>query len=328
MQSTQFRHAKGTASACGPAVWAARGGCTRPRGLRIVCASILALATTAAHAEDTGPVIAERFHALTRASTWTLIESIPIEFDTHHPQGMILLDDTIYLSSVEVIDRAKGEGFGHMFKLDRRGKLLHDLHLGEGPMYHPGGIDFDGHRLWVSVAEYRPDSRSIVYTVDPGTMIAQKLFEFPDHLGALVLDRQRNQLIGVNWGSRRFYRWPLRETGSGPAPDDPLHPETQPNGSHYIDYQDGHFLPGTRYALFGGLASHPGPGGKAFTLGGIELVNLDTLRAEHQVPVPLWSDSGRPMTQNPFYIAPTKKGLRAYFLPDDNRSTLYVYLAK
>ena len=34
-------------------------------------------------------------------------------------------------------------------------------------MYHPGGIDYDGRHIWVSVAEYRPNSRSIVYRIDP-----------------------------------------------------------------------------------------------------------------------------------------------------------------
>ena len=297
---------------------------SRPLMSATLCAAI-SVTVVAAHAEDPGPAIAERFRALTRTSEWILIESIPIEFDTHHPQGMVILDDAIYLSSVEVINRAKGEGIGHLFKLDRLGKLDRDLRLGEGAIYHPGGIDFDGHRLWVPVAEYLPDCRSIVYTVDPGTMTAQRIFEFPDHLGAVAVDHERKQLIGVNWGSRRFYRWPLRESGGVLVPENHSQPAIQSNGSHYIDYQDAHYLPGTRYALFGGLASHRGPGANPITLGGLDLLNLDTLRPEHQVPVPLWSESGRPMTQNPFYIEPTKKGLRAYFLPDDDRSTLYIY---
>ena len=32
-------------------------------------------------------------------------------------------------------------------------------------MYHPGGIDYDGRHIWVPVAEYRPNSRSIIYRV-------------------------------------------------------------------------------------------------------------------------------------------------------------------
>ena len=31
------------------------------------------------------------------------------------------------------------------------------------------------------------------------------------------------------------------------------------------------------------------------------------------------------MTQNPVCVEPTATGLRGYFMPDDNKSTLYVY---
>ena len=47
-------------------------------------------------------------------------------------------------------------------------------------MYHPGGIDYDGDDIWVPVAEYRPNSRSIVYRVDPETMKATEVFRFAD----------------------------------------------------------------------------------------------------------------------------------------------------
>ena len=31
------------------------------------------------------------------------------------------------------------------------------------------------------------------------------------------------------------------------------------------------------------------------------------------------------MTQNPFWVEATESGLRAYFMPDDDNSTLFVY---
>ena len=34
------------------------------------------------------------------------------------------------------------------------------------------------------------------------------------------------------------------------------------------------------------------------------------------------------MTQNPFWVEPTENGVRAYFMPDDNQSTLFVYEAQ
>ncbi|WP_254636308.1 DUF6454 family protein, partial [Lysinibacillus sp. GbtcB16] len=74
-----------------------------------------------------------------------------------------------YLSSVELLEapvsftnanqgysRTEGKGIGHLYVMDERGQLLHDIQIGEGTMYHPGGIDTDGHYIWIPVAEYRP----------------------------------------------------------------------------------------------------------------------------------------------------------------------------
>jgi len=47
-----------------------------------------------------------------------------------------------------------------------------------------------------------------------------------------------------------------------------------------------------------------------------------------QMPVELWTDTGFPMTQNPVWIEPTATGLRAYFIPEDEKSTMYIYDAE
>ena len=47
--------------------------------------------------------------------------------------------------------------------------------------------------------------------------------------------------------------------------------------------------------------------------------------ALHQVPVPLWTAGGTDMTHNPAWIESTTNGLRAYFMPEDDRSTIYIY---
>jgi uncharacterized protein DUF6454 len=39
----------------------------------------------------------------------------------------------------------------------------------------------------------------------------------------------------------------------------------------------------------------------------------------------VWTDSGLDMTHNPVWIEPGRTGLCAYFMPEDDRSTLYVY---
>ena len=57
----------------------------------------------------------------------------------------------------------------------------------------------------------------------------------------------------------------------------------------------------------------------------IDLVGLEDGRPLHQVPVPLWTVGGLDMTHNPVWIEPGAAGLRAYFMPEDDRSTLYIY---
>jgi hypothetical protein len=70
------------------------------------------------------------------------------------------------------------------------------------------------------------------------------------------------------------------------------------------------------------------PNAPRFPLGGLEIVDLATNRVVYQVPVELWTDTGFPMTQNPVWIEPTSSGLRAYFIPEDEKSTMYVYDAE
>ena len=79
-----------------------------------------------------------------------------------------------YPEPVDGYDRTPGRGGGHVLVLDRQGNLLKDVTLGEGTIYHPGGIDFDGESVWVPVAEYRPNSEAIVYRIDPRHLRRQR----------------------------------------------------------------------------------------------------------------------------------------------------------
>lgn len=303
---------------------------------------VTSLAALAAAPGGDRAIVAQRMLSLTRDTTWTPAGTVRVAFPTHHPQGMVKIGDVFYVSSVEVrvptkrfaapegpYDRDTGEGAGHLFKISSTGQLLADLPLGEGSIYHPGGIDYDGVDIWVPVAEYRPNGRSIVYRVSPDTMKATKVFTFDDHLGGIIHDTAGRALHGVSWGSRRFYRWPL--DGSGRV----KHAETSPerlrrlNPSHYVDFQDCKSA-GLERMLCTGVTSMRRPGDAApFGLGGIELIDLKAGRPIHQAPVLLWTPDGRPMTQNPswFEPAPDGKGLRAYFMPEDDASTIYIYAA-
>jgi hypothetical protein len=283
-------------------------------------------------------VIADRIATLTRASSWTLERAIPIAFPAHHPQGLVKIGDRLFFSSVEVttpprrgaggegFDRDTGRGVGHLFEATMDGRLVADVVVGEGTMYHPGGIDFDGRDIWVPVAEYRPNSRSIVYRVDPATRKAVEVFRFGDHLGGVACNTDEHTLHAVSWGSRWIYRFAL--DGSGHPTNASAPPATLrvKNRSHYVDYQDCKYV-GKQRMLCTGIADVPrAPGAVPLPLGGIDLVDLVGAAPLHQLPVGLSTPAGASLTRNPSYFeAAEGGGVRAYFLPDDDNATLYVY---
>jgi hypothetical protein len=251
---------------------------------------------------------------------------------------MVKIGDTLFLSSVEVRvptrrgpqpdsrhDRDTGAGVGHLFKVDMSGALLADLRLGEGTLYHPGGIDYDGTHIWVPVAEYRPNSRSIVYRVDPKAMTASEVFRVADHIGAIVHNTDDGALHGVSWGSRRFYRWKLDRDGKISDAVAAIGQHSTLNPSHYVDYQDCKYVGRRRMLCTGVTEFRPSQAAMPFRLGGLDLINLEEGRPVHQVPVQLWTKTGLDMTHNPSWFEASANGLRAYFMPEDDKSTLFIF---
>ena len=308
------------------------------RGFVVTIGIAAASAAALAGPPDGRAGMGDRVAALTRDSPWHQVAAIPIAFPTFHPQGMVRIGETFFVSAVEVqepatrfappvngMDRSPGRGVGHLFKVDARGALLADVRLGEGTVYHPGGIDFDGSSLWVPVAEYRPDSRAIVYRVDPDTMTATEVFRFADHIGGLVRDTDDGTLHGVSWGSRRFYRWTVDAQGRVTNAGDPPERLRTLNPSHYVDYQDCKYTGDHRMVCTGVAELRQAPGAPPFRLGGIDLIDLRDNRPIHQVPLLLWTSRGLDMTHNPAWLEATPTGLRGYFMPEDDKSTIYVY---
>ncbi len=159
-----------------------------------------------------GSTLVDAFTGVDRGTTWTLTGKQRLTFPAPHPQGLAFTPEHIFLSAVEVIERPRtqpacsrsdcgtaGKGVGHLFVLDLAGHLQRDILLGEGHRHHPGGIDFDGHQVWVPVAEYRPRSRGSVYGVDAISLEAIKQFQVRDHIGNIVMNRRRNRLVGTTW---------------------------------------------------------------------------------------------------------------------------------
>ena len=306
--------------------------------IRVAIGSLVLSTIVLTGAADTRADLGARVTALTRDSRWQPVATIPIAFPTFHPQGMVKIGDTFYVSSVEVqqptqrypqpvdgMDRDAGRGVGHLFKIDATGKLIAELTLGEGSIYHPGGLDFDGTSIWVPVAEYRPNSRSIVYRVNPEAMTATEAFRFADHLGGLVRDTDDRTLHAVSWGSRRFYRWTLDARGRVTTAATPPERLLTLNPSHYVDYQDCKYAGRHQMVCTGVAEIRQSPDAPPFRLGGIDLIDLQHHRPIHQVPLLLWTPRGLDMTHNPVWVEATARGVRGYFMPEDDVSKIYVY---
>ncbi|WLQ05025.1 DUF6454 family protein [Arthrobacter oryzae] len=308
----------------------------RTRGVLTAAAAVIALAAGSGIAAQAAPqssdsdrraadtALADSFKAVDRSTNWELTGKLKLDFPTFHPQGIAYTEDHIFLSSVEIIertvkypaprdgyDRTAGKGVGHLFVMDKAGNLQKDIILGEGDMYHPGGLDFDGENVWVSVAQYRPNSSSIIYRVDAATLEAHKQFEAPDHFGGIVMDRQTGHLVGNTWGSRRFAEWNL----SGKQLS------TWQNPNHFIDYQDCQYVADSQ-ALCAGVANlpqNPAAGGTAATyeLGGMALLDLTKKTTLHDVPFQKWSTAGHVATRNPFKLTAEGNHLTMHVAPDD-----------
>ncbi|MEH6945308.1 DUF6454 family protein [Bacillus sp. JJ722] len=270
----------------------------------------------------------DQFQQLSRNTGWQQQEEIDLQFDVYHPQGMTRIGDLYYMSSVEIIestvkyehpidgyDRTPGKGVGHLFVFNQNGELLKDIQLGEGNMYHPGGIDFDGEFIWISVAEYRPNSESIIYKVDPETMESEEVFRVNDHIGGIISDEQKGKLYGVSWGSRKFYEWNSKGKERN----------VQENSSHFIDYQDCESV-GKDKMVCSGIAGLPNTvGSESYELGGVALLDLKTFNTIHEVPVTEFSSKGHVITRNPVFLENAGQELRLYAVPDDDDASLVVY---
>ena len=261
--------------------------------------------------------ILEAVAKLSRKTKWELIRRIPLDFPTHHPQGLAFAGEYLFLSSVEVLEpptnvfdptrSTPGSGVGHMFVLSHDGELVRDITIGEGDMYHPGGIDFDGSNVWVPMGEYRPGANSMVLTVDPETFAVCERFRVRDSIGWTISDSDTGTIYGGNWGSRRFYAWG----------EDGEERDCWENPSSFIDYQDCQFARNGQ-AICSGIAVLPQPDGVGgYELGGLAVVDFINHRIVHETPLQVFTGAGHVLTRNPFSLTLDADGLLLHVAPDD-----------
>ena len=253
-------------------------------------------------------VVATTVATMTRSTGWQLVDELPLQFDSYHPQGMARIGSTWWISTVDIEARR-----GLVLVIDDHGQLIEQVPVGDSIHYHPGGMDFDGSAMWIPCAEYRPDSTTSVVRLQPGEA-PEHAFDVDDHIGAMARCGPDGDLVGWSWGSRHFYRWTV---------DGHLR-AARVNPGFFVDHQDCQWL-GSGHLLCGGVAEVALASGHGW-LGGLGLLDVDELVMEREVPFPIYSSgTGRVGTHNPLWAEVRGDQLIVNLLPDDGMSTILSY---
>lgn len=249
---------------------------------------------------------------------------LELEFDVHRPRGLEKVGSRFFLATAEVREDpvrrpdgtwSTGAGRGHLLVLNTRGEQLEDLDLGQGDRWLPGGMASDGVRLWIPVAEARPDSHTLVYTVTLDGLRRRRAFDFPDHLALLAADPARRVLHAWSWDGRR--RYVLSFSGRKL--------EEAPEGNGFVAYRSARVLPDGNLlatgALSEALAARFPAGPDTAPLGALALL---TARGQVTSLLPLLptSPQGRCLASGPMALEWTEGGPRLHFAPDHARTPI------
>lgn len=136
-----------------------------------------------------------------------------------HTQGMEIVDDQFYVTARrdDVVPRralllrtqpgrADWDAWD-ITPVDATGALT--------SLDHPGGLQSDGSRLWVPIAESRRAGRSVLRAYALASLMAgaraQAEFEvaIDDHIGALAVEADQERILGAAWDTETVYVWDL-----------------------------------------------------------------------------------------------------------------------
>jgi hypothetical protein len=295
----------------------------------------------ASHADQ----IVEKFNTLGRTTIFNLVKTVQLEGDTGEPEGMVNINEERYIISLGMYttptvsygnntiingtDRTPGAGVGHLVVFDGEGNRIADLatsNVGDIE-YHMGGIDYDGENVWATLAQYRPNSTATILKIDPQTLQASTVLQYNDHEGGIVHDPLTKRIATLNWGSRNTSIFDL--TNLEPAAGSEYTPaiKVTQNPSFYVDYQDCKFLGHPEFYDYRAVMICSGVTALTAncTIGGIAIVDVNTMIPLSEVPLTMTSELGVAITENPFDVDIVDGNLRLYFAPDQHNTTVYIY---
>lgn len=252
------------------------------------------------------PLDVDALRRLDRSTRWQLESSVEVRADVGHPQGLQPWGPHWLVSTVH------GDGRGELLVVDRAGEVVQRRDVTDDARFHPGGISSGPQRCWVPVAEYRPSSTTTVMCVD-ADLAPLTAFPFADHLGA-VGDLGDGTLLAVSWGSRTVYRLDLE----GAVLDQ------RENPNHFVDHQDLTVVDaGTVVATGLGAIAHAG--GRV-QLGGLSVLDVDTLAPVRELPVQAWMPSGRVATYNGAHVETVGGAVRIHCIVDDRTAAIATWV--
>lgn len=156
------------------------------------------LALAALSAGGAQPRAAGRHESL---ESLELVRTVALNADTHHVQGIHVVNGRVYVTSVERATRK-----GHLFEFSYPGgDLLRHIEVQEGERFHPGGICVYGGSIWIPVSEYRPRSSTVIQRRNLGSLALESSFVVADSIGCVAANA--DLLAGGNWDSREIYLW-------------------------------------------------------------------------------------------------------------------------
>ena len=116
--------------------------------------------------------------------------------DDLKPRRALLLRTDASRSDWDVWDITPLDADGHPTSLD-----------------HPGGMQSDGNRLWIPLAESRRSGRSLIRAfplagMAPGRPLKWEVeISILDHIGAVAVDANRQRIYGASWDTEKVYIW-------------------------------------------------------------------------------------------------------------------------